>query len=126
MLEYMQGKDFGTVWNGFFNLATIRDLGKFLVQQGVSVYDYIDIVANFIGQTPVSGRSENLPMGLDHQHHGGLKGYVDELFAVLPIHEWSELYEHKRSTSPPFQALVAKIQGINVEELIHFYTVCTT
>uniref|UniRef100_A0A182N8T5 Ionotropic glutamate receptor L-glutamate and glycine-binding domain-containing protein n=1 Tax=Anopheles dirus TaxID=7168 RepID=A0A182N8T5_9DIPT len=116
MLEYMQDKDFNIVWNGFFSLPTVRDLGLYLTQEGVPFYDYVDVVANFIGQAPVSGRSEQLQNS--NQTHHGLKGYAEELYAALPFHAWSQLYEVKLSMSPPFKALTDKIRGTRIRQLV--------
>ena len=56
MLEYVQSDEFCTVWTGFFNLLAIRDLGMYLTSAGIPVYEYVEVVGNFIGQPPVNCR----------------------------------------------------------------------
>ncbi|XP_053663474.1 protein G12-like [Anopheles marshallii] len=118
MLEYMQSGEFSVVWNGFFGLAVIRDLGMYLIQEGVPFYDYVDLVAYFIGQSPVNSRLEQ---HINKTQHRSLKAYVDELFAMLPWSEWRNLYEVKQTSSEPFKSLIIKLRSVNYTELKQFY-----
>ncbi|XP_052895570.1 protein G12-like [Anopheles moucheti] len=118
ILEYLQSEEFSVVWNGFFGLAMIRDLGMYLTQEGVPLYDYVDLVAYFIGQSPVNSR---LLQHISKTEHRGLKAYVEQLFAMLPWSEWKNLYEVKQRSSVPFKSLVIKLRSANYTELNQFY-----
>ncbi|XP_035909414.1 protein G12-like isoform X2 [Anopheles stephensi] len=118
MLEYLQSIEFSAVWHGFFSLAMMRDVGLYLSREGVPFYDYVDLVANFIGQTPLIGRMISRPQKPKYR---GLKAYVEELFAMLPWQEWHRLYDVKQANSAPFKALVSELHRINYIELKQFY-----
>ncbi|XP_050072590.1 protein G12-like [Anopheles maculipalpis] len=118
MLEYLQSIEFSAVWNGFFNLTMIREVGLYLSHEGVPFYDYVDLVANFIGQPPLNRR---VVQHLQKTKYRGVKTYVEEMFAVLPWREWHRLYDIKQANSVPFRALVNKLRRINYVELKQFY-----
>lgn len=63
ILEYVQSDEFCRVWTGFFNLLAIRDLGMYLTSAGIPVYDYVEVVGNFIGQPSVNCRTIRYPHG---------------------------------------------------------------
>uniref|UniRef100_A0A182RAB8 Uncharacterized protein n=1 Tax=Anopheles funestus TaxID=62324 RepID=A0A182RAB8_ANOFN len=118
MLEYLQSIEFSVVWDGFFSLPMVRDLGLYLTYEGVPFYDYVDLVAYFIGQSPVNNRMVQHP---NKTQHRGLKAYVEELFGMLPWNEWNNLYEVKQANSEPFKAFVNKLRRANYIELKQFY-----
>ncbi|XP_052863918.1 protein G12-like [Anopheles cruzii] len=116
-LTYLEGREFSVVWQGILGLPAVHDFTKYLANSNVPVYDVINIVAAFIGQPSCFITSD-----LTASRRGGLKGFVKELFAVLPVVQWKQLYAEKMKNSPAFKEFINKLRGFDYVQIKDFYS----
>ncbi|KFB45603.1 AGAP006187-PA-like protein [Anopheles sinensis] len=113
-LLYLQGDEFATVWDQFFALTEVRDLLNYLEDAGVPAYESLNVVAEFLGLTPLNPSVKRL-------RTGGLNGLLDEALALLPHEELEALFEEKMQTSPEFKALFEKLQSFEYKQLVDLF-----
>ncbi|XP_058056256.1 protein G12-like [Anopheles bellator] len=118
-LTYLEGREFSVVWNGILALPAVDDFTKYLANANVPVYDVINIVAAFIGQPSVYLRTAQ---AFKASRQGGLKGFVKELFSVLPVAQWQQLYAEKMKNSPAFKEFINKLRGFDYVQIKNFYS----
>lgn len=58
-LHYLQGEEFTVVWQGFFELHAIQDFLHYLTSANIPVYDFLNVLANFIGQTNLQSAEQH-------------------------------------------------------------------
>ncbi|XP_052894206.1 protein G12-like [Anopheles moucheti] len=114
VLLYLQGKEFGKVWDQFFALTAVQDLLNYLEEAGVPAYESLNVVADFLGLTPLKPNVRSL-------RTGGLNGLLEETLAMLPLEELEALFEEKMKTSTEFKALFEKLQKFDHKQLRDLY-----
>ncbi|XP_053666923.1 protein G12-like [Anopheles marshallii] len=113
-LLYLQGEEFAKVWDQFFALSAVRDLLNYLEEAGVPAYDSLNVVADFLGLTPLKPNVRSL-------RTGGLNGLLEEAVAMLPHEELEALFDEKMKTSTEFKALFETLQKFDHKQLRDLY-----
>ncbi|XP_055545049.1 protein G12-like [Wyeomyia smithii] len=114
---YLQGEEFSAVWDQLFAVNEVRDLLKYLEDAGLPVYDALNFVADFFGLNHV----KPMVRTIRSLRTGGLSGFLDEAFVLLPTDKLKALFEEKLQTSPEFKALFDKLQHTDFQKLVDFY-----
>uniref|UniRef100_A0A182PAZ2 Protein G12 n=1 Tax=Anopheles epiroticus TaxID=199890 RepID=A0A182PAZ2_9DIPT len=114
-LLYLQGEEFATVWDQFFELTAVRDLLQYLEDGGVPAYDSLNAVADFLGLKQLK------PTTLRSLRTGGLNGLLEEALAMMPEAELEAMFEDKLKTSPEFKALFEYMQKFDHKQLRDLY-----
>uniref|UniRef100_A0A182KGC9 Protein G12 n=1 Tax=Anopheles christyi TaxID=43041 RepID=A0A182KGC9_9DIPT len=114
-LVYLQGKEFATVWDQFFELSAVRDLLQYLEEAGVPAYESLNAVADFLGLKPL------VPTHVRTLRSGGLNGLLEEALAMMPAAELEAMFEDKMKTSTEFKALFEKMQNFDHKQLRDLY-----
>ncbi|XP_035782331.1 protein G12-like [Anopheles albimanus] len=119
-LHYLQGEEFTVVWQGFFELPAIQDFLQYLASANVPVYDFLNLLADFIGQTSLQS-AEQYSSG-KALTRGGVKGFIEELSAIIPTEHLRMMYEEKMQNSSAFLQFMVKLRMLDYLQIQHFYT----
>jgi hypothetical protein len=88
---------------------------------GIDVNAIINLIHEIIG-LPEYAAHKNTRRGV------GINGLIDDVLAILPIHELHALFEEKLNSSPDFKALIEAIQSpefkVNFQNLNLDYKSC--
>uniref|UniRef100_A0A182X5F6 Protein G12 n=1 Tax=Anopheles quadriannulatus TaxID=34691 RepID=A0A182X5F6_ANOQN len=118
-LLYLQGEEFSAVWDQFFELSAVRDLLQYLEEAGVPAYESLNVVADFLGLSPLKPTSvRSLSLAA---RTGGLNGLLEEALAMMPAAELEAMFEEKMKSSTEFKALFEKMQSFDHKQLRALY-----
>lgn len=150
-LLYLQGEEFSAVWDQFFELSAVRDLLQYLEEAGVPAYESLNVVADFLGLSPLKPTSVRSRKYTHTQYTqctarkgtcsegnfagelcflvslaartGGLNGLLEEALAMMPAAELEAMFEEKMKSSTEFKALFEKMQNFDHKQLRALYEV---
>nr|XP_019560718.2 protein G12-like [Aedes albopictus] len=111
---YLQGAEFSAVWDQFFALKEVKDVLNYLEDADLAVYDALNTVADFLGLHHVKPAVKSLKKG-------GVTGFVDEVFDLLPLKKFEALFEEKLKTSPEFKAFFDKLRNLDYHKFVELH-----
>nr|XP_019560698.1 protein G12-like [Aedes albopictus] len=111
---YLQGAEFSAVWDQFFALKEVKDVLNYLEDADLAVYDALNTVADFLGLHHVTPAVISLKKG-------GVTGFVDEVFGLLPLKKFEALFEEKLKTSPEFKAFFDKLCNLDYHKFVELH-----
>ncbi|KXJ80729.1 hypothetical protein RP20_CCG023480 [Aedes albopictus] len=112
--SYLQGAEFSAVWDQFFALKEVKDVLNYLEDADLAVYDALNTVADFLGLHHVKPAVKSLKKG-------GVTGFVDEVFDLLPLKKFEALFEEKLKTSPEFKAFFDKLRNLDYHKFVELH-----
>jgi hypothetical protein len=85
---------------------------KFINDHGVDVYAIINEIHDILGMPPFHP-TNTTRVGV------GIRGFIDDVIAVLPLDDLTALFDKKMETSKDFKALITVIHSSVIMVNIH-------
>jgi len=115
MVAYFQSPGFKELVRHVEAMPEIKVLMDYIHHAGIDIYKIVNTMNSALGLPPLTPPS-NL---IGTQITGGLKGYVNDILAVLPMQQLQDLYEHKLRTSKAFADFIRQLESENFQRIVN-------
>ncbi|XP_025162308.1 uncharacterized protein LOC105180960 [Harpegnathos saltator] len=116
IVEYLQGKEFKDLVSTVEALPEIKKLMDYIHHAGIDIYLMINKLNDRLGLPHLVPPKD---LVLRNYATGGLRGYLDEIEAILPIEKIKALYEKKLKESKAFKDFVDQLKSKNFQEIVN-------
>ncbi|XP_012227643.1 protein G12 [Linepithema humile] len=117
MVEYLLSDEFRDLVKEVEALPEIKVLMDYIHEAGIDIYTIVNLLNEMIGLDPLTPPSSFF--AVRKQITGGIRGYVDDIMAILPLEELNDLYEKKLKESKAFADFIAQIESENFQEIVN-------
>ncbi|XP_024884054.1 protein G12 [Temnothorax curvispinosus] len=115
MIAYFQSPGFKQLVLEVEQLPEIKVLMDYIHNAGIDIYKIVNILNSALGLPPLTPPS----YAYGTQITGGIRGFVDDILAVLPRAELDALYEKKLRESPAFADFIRQLESPNFQEIVN-------
>ena len=125
MVEYFQSEGFKKLVQDVEALPEIKELMDYIHYAGIDIYQIVNMMNDLLGLghlTPPDyavGKHSVGKHSVGKQITGGIRGYVDDIMALLPLDELNDMYEEKLKTSPEFAKFINQLESDNFQEIVN-------
>ncbi|XP_011697955.1 PREDICTED: protein G12 [Wasmannia auropunctata] len=116
MVEYFQSEGFKQLVKDVEALPEIKTLMDYIHEAGIDIYKIVNILNNALGLPPLTP-PPSFFMGT--QITGGIRGFVDDILAIVPKQQLQDLYEKKLETSEAFRNFVKQLESENFQQIVN-------
>ncbi|KAH0948435.1 hypothetical protein HN011_008391 [Eciton burchellii] len=116
MLKYFQSQEFKDLVVDVEALPEIKILMDYIHNAGIDIYKIVNLVNEALGLPSLTPPSTFV---IGTQITGGIKGYAQDILAILPKKELQELYEKKLKTSEAFKKFIEQLESKNFQEIVN-------
>lgn len=118
MIRYFQSEEFRSLVADIEALPEIRKLMDYIHHAGVDIYYLVNKLNDRLKlprlTPPATFLAEN-----DIQITGGIRGYINDVKALLPLQKFKELYKRKLATSKAFRDFVDQLKSENFQKIVN-------
>ncbi|XP_051166231.1 uncharacterized protein LOC127284686 isoform X2 [Leptopilina boulardi] len=114
-MDYILSNEFRSLVLDIEAIPEVRMFIQYLNNVGLDVYNGLKILHDFLGIDHYVPFSHNYGL---LRITGGLPGLIEDIKAILPIHDIQELYEEKLKTSQAFRSLVEQLKSEKSQKII--------
>jgi len=115
MVEYFQSEGFKRLVQDVEALPEIKELMDYIHHAGIDIYKIVNMMNDLLGL----GHLTPPDFAVGKQITGGIRGYVDDIMAILPLDELNDMYEEKLKTSPEFAKFIDQLKSDNFQEIVN-------
>lgn len=119
MVEYFQSEGFKGLVVDCEALPEVKVMMDYIHNAGIDIYKIVNMLNEYLGldllPTP---RPPKFAMATK-QIKGGIRGYVDDIMAILPIDLLNSMYEEKLKTSEDFAKFIAQLESETFQEIVN-------
>lgn len=116
MMEYLQSDEFKVLVKDVEALPEIKVLMDYIHDAGIDIYQIVNMLNDWLGLDRLTPPSS---FAVRKQIRGGLRGYLDDILAILPLDELNDLYEKKLKESKAFANFIAQLESENFQEIVN-------
>jgi len=116
MLKYFQSQGFKDLVVDVEALPEIKVLMDYIHNAGIDIYKIVNLLNEALGLPSLTPPSTFV---VGTQITGGIKGYVNDIMAVLPKQKLQELYEQKLKSSKAFKKFIEQLESKNFQEIVN-------
>ncbi|XP_072742876.1 protein G12-like [Anoplolepis gracilipes] len=118
MVQYFQSEEFKGLVKDVEALAEIKVLMDYIHNAGIDIYKCVNMLNDILGLDHLTPPNV-LNKQISKQITGGIRGYVDDILAILPLDLLDSMYKEKLETSPEFKKFVEQLESENFQEIIN-------
>ncbi|XP_011631835.1 uncharacterized protein LOC105423676 [Pogonomyrmex barbatus] len=115
MIQYFQSEGFKQLVKDVEALSEIKVLMDYIHNAGIDIYKIVNILNSALGLPALTPPSYYIGT----QITGGIKGYVQDILAVLPKQQLQDLYKKKLETSKVFADFIAQLESENFQQIVN-------
>ncbi|XP_012528611.2 protein G12 [Monomorium pharaonis] len=115
MVKYFQSEGFKQLVIDVEALPEIKQLMNYIHDAGIDIYKIVNIMNNALGIPPLTPPSYAMGPHIT----GGIRGYVDDVLALLPMKQLQDLYDQKLATSKAFAEFIAQLESDNFQQIVN-------
>jgi len=115
MVEYFKSPGFKGLVRDVEALPEIKVLMDYIHHAGIDIYKIVNLMNSALGLPPLTPPYNVIGT----QITGGLKGYVNDILAVLPMQQLQALYDHKLRTSKAFADFIKQLESDNFQRIVN-------
>ncbi|KAG7187706.1 hypothetical protein KM043_016762 [Ampulex compressa] len=115
-VEYLQSVEFQQLARDVEALPEIKELMNYIQKAGVDIYFLVNELNKFIGIEEITPPQMALFATL--KITGGIRGFVDDVKALLPLDKLEELYNYKLKNSKVFANFIAQLQSPEFQKIV--------
>ncbi|XP_070170221.1 protein G12-like [Polyergus mexicanus] len=116
MIQYLKSEEFKGLVKDVEALHEIKVLMDYIHHAGIDIYQIVNLLNAALGLDPLT--PPDFAMNTK-QITGGIRGYIDDIKAVLPMDVLNKMYKNKLETSPEFAKFVEQLQSDNFQEIVN-------
>lgn len=106
LISFLKSTDFQQLVLEIEAIPEAIELVNYIQQAGVDVYYLLNKLHSFIGLPPIKK-----PIVGTLKITGGIRGFLDDIEALVPVKKIKELYKQKMATSKVFADLFTKLRS---------------
>ncbi|XP_043482077.1 uncharacterized protein LOC122511091 isoform X2 [Leptopilina heterotoma] len=114
-LDYVLSDEFRSLIKDIEAIPDVRMFIKYLNDVGLDVYNGLKILHDFLGIDHYVPFTHTYGL---RKISGGLPGLIEDIKAMLPVHEIEELYKEKLQTSAAFRSLVEQLKSEKSQRIV--------
>jgi len=114
MVEYFQSEGFKQLVKDVEALPEIKTLMDYIHVAGIDIYQIVNMINEALGLPPLTP-----PDTFSTQITGGIRGFVDDIMAILPKQQLQDLYKKKLETSKAFAEFVKQLESENFQQIVN-------
>nr|XP_033340885.1 uncharacterized protein LOC117228909 [Megalopta genalis] len=107
LVTFLKGPEFKALIHDAESLPEVVDLLNYGQKNGLDVYQIVNKINNFIGLPALTPPNTFGTMKIT----GGIRGFLDDVEALIPVDKIKELYHKKMATSKVFVDFMAKLRS---------------
>ncbi|XP_078043332.1 uncharacterized protein LOC144473381 [Augochlora pura] len=111
MVSFLKGPEFKAVIRDAESMPEVVDLLNYVQKAGLDIYYLANKLNKFIGLPAIR------PMVATEKITGGIRGFLDDVEALIPVAQIKQLYNKKMSTSKIFADLMQKLRSPQVQKI---------
>ncbi|KAL0116893.1 hypothetical protein PUN28_010039 [Cardiocondyla obscurior] len=115
LVRYLQSEKFKELVQEVENLSEIEELMNYIHDAGIDIYKIVNMMNEALGLPPLTPPSRFIRKRIS----GGIRGYVDDILAVLPRQQLQDLYDEKLKTSKAFADFIAQLESENFQQIVN-------
>jgi len=115
MVEYFKSEGFKGLVKDVEALHEIKVLMDYIHHAGIDIYKIVNLLNDALGLDRLTPPDFAM---ITKQITGGIRGYVDDIMAILPMDRLNSMYEEKLKNSPEF-AKFEQLQSDNFQEIVN-------
>ncbi|XP_011863051.1 PREDICTED: uncharacterized protein LOC105559404 [Vollenhovia emeryi] len=115
MIKYLQSEGFKQLVKDVEALPEIKVLMDYIHNAGIDIYKMVNMFNSALGLPPLTPPSYAIGV----QITGGLKGYVQDILAILPKQQLQDLYKKKLETSKAFADFIKQLESDNFQQIVN-------
>lgn len=115
MIQYFQTEGFKQLVKEVEALPEIKALMDYIHNAGIDIYKIVNLMNSALGLPPLTPPS----FAIGSQITGGIKGYIDDILAILPKQQLQDLYDKKLMTSKAFADFVKQLESDNFQQIVN-------
>lgn len=116
MVEYFKSEGFKGLVKDVEALHEIKVLMDYIHHAGIDIYKIVNLLNDALGLDRLTPPDFAM---ITKQITGGIRGYVDDIMAILPMDRLNSMYEEKLKNSPEFAKFVEQLQSDNFQEIVN-------
>ncbi|XP_071561457.1 protein G12-like [Temnothorax nylanderi] len=116
MVAYFQTQGFKQLVLEVEHLPEIKVLMDYIHNAGIDIYQIVNLLNKVLGLPPLTPPSYAYA---GTQISGGIRGYVDDILAILPRAQLDALYEKKLRESPAFAEFIRQLESPNFQQIVY-------
>lgn len=116
MIQYFKSEGFKQLVKDVEALPEIKVLMDYIHNAGIDIYKMVNLMNSALGLPPLTPPNYYVA---DVQITGGVKGYVQDILAVLPKQQLQNLYDKKLKTSKAFADFIKQLQSDNFQQIVN-------
>jgi len=115
LITYLQSPAFKELVRDVQALHEIKVFMDYVHHAGIDIYKIVNMINSALGLPPLTPPSNIIGT----QITGGLRGYVDDILAALPMAQLQALYDKKLQTSPAFRDFIRQLESDNFQRIVN-------
>lgn len=115
MVAYFQSEGFKNLVRDVEALPEIKALMDYIHYAGIDIYKIVNLMNSALDLPPLTPPSYNLGV----QIKGGIRGYVDDILAIVPVKQLQDLYSRKLATSKAFADFIKQLESPNFQAIVN-------
>lgn len=119
MVEYFQTEGFKGLVGDCETLPEVKVMMDYIHNAGINIYKIVNMLNELLGLEPLVTPPPPNPAMATKQIKGGIRGYVDDIMAILPMDKLNSMYEEKLKNSEEFAKFIAQLESENFQEIVN-------
>lgn len=119
MLKYFKGEEFKGLVKDVEGLPEVRELMNYLEKAGIYMYKMVNRLNDLLGLDHLTPPQILSLLEGNDQATKGIRGYIDEIEAILPVEKLRTLYKQKLETSKAFADFVNQLKSPNFQKIVN-------
>ncbi|KAL6442768.1 hypothetical protein ACFW04_002678 [Cataglyphis niger] len=119
MVEYFQSEGFKALVKDCEALPEIKVMMDYIHTAGIDIYRIVNLLNELLGLDPLPTPLPPTKLMVTKQIKGGIRGYVDDIMAILPVDLLNSMYEDKLKNSTEFRNFIAQLESENFQEIVN-------
>lgn len=115
MIKYFQSEGFKELVKDVEALPEIKVLMDYIHNAGIDVYKIVNLINSVLGLPSLTPPSYVIGV----QITGGIKGYVDDILAILPKKQLQDKYAEKLKSSKAFAEFINQLESNNFQQIVN-------
>ncbi|XP_029172515.1 protein G12 [Nylanderia fulva] len=117
MVEYFQTDEFKDLVEAVENMKEVKKLMDYIHDAGIDIYKMVNMLNDVLDLDHLT--PPDYAAVTKQKISGGIRGYVDDILAILPADELNDLYEDKLENSPAFAKFVKQLESDNFQKIVN-------
>ncbi|XP_050447780.1 uncharacterized protein LOC126849701 [Cataglyphis hispanica] len=119
MVEYFQSEGFKGLVVDVEALPEIKVMMDYVHNAGIDIYKIVNLLNELLGLELLPTPLPPNPAMATKQIKGGIRGYVDDIMAILPKELLNTMYEEKLKNSEEFANFIKQLESENFQEIVN-------